>query len=261
MPVVYHPHRPAGLAGEQGGVDREDRGVLLLAAERAAGLLLDDDDPVAIETERPHQGRVHVVRALQGAVDLDTPVLARDGDHRLRLEVQLLLVPRPVGALDHQVGPGEAGVEVSLVDLERLAEGRGLERVEHRGQRLGPESDGVAGSQGERPPGSRDQCHGFCDVTDLVGDQRRLVVHDQRDHVLARDVRRSDHDDARPVEGRVEVDPQQPRVRLGGTHGQAVPRPRDDEVVREARGARELVAPLPPERRASVRAADGSHRG
>ena len=105
--------------------------------------------------ERPHQGRVHVVRALQRAVDLDAPVVARDGDHRLRLEVELLLVPRPVGALDHQVGGGEAGLEVALVDLERLAERRRLERVEHRGQRLGPEADGVAGGQGQGPVRAR----------------------------------------------------------------------------------------------------------
>ena len=40
--VVDHPDRLAGLAGEERGVEGDDRGVLLLAAEPAAGLGLDD---------------------------------------------------------------------------------------------------------------------------------------------------------------------------------------------------------------------------
>ena len=242
-------------------MDREDRGVLLLAAERAAGLLLDDDDPIAVQPKCPHQRRVHVVRALERAVDLDAPVVARDGDHRLRFQVELLLVPRAIRALDHQVGPREPGVEVALVDLERLAEVRGLERVEHRGQRLGPEMDGIPGGEGERPVRRGDERHGLCHVSDLLRGKGRLVVHDQGDHVLARDVGCRDDDHARPVEGGVEVDPEQSRVRLRGAHGQAMPRPRDDEVIREPCRARELVAPLSSERGAGVGAAGGAHRG
>ena len=41
--VVDHAHRPAHPLRQQGGVDGEDRGVLLLAAEAAASLRLGDD--------------------------------------------------------------------------------------------------------------------------------------------------------------------------------------------------------------------------
>ena len=215
VPVVDHPHRSPGLEREERGVDREQRGIVLLAAEPAARLLLDDDDAGAVEAERALQRRVDVVRALERAVDDHPAVVARDRDHRLGLQVQLLLVTGPVGSLEHQVGAREARLQVTLDDLERLAGHRRRERIEHRRQRLGPEADGVPRRPGERAVRRGDQRHRLRHVADLVGDERGLVVRDGRDHVVARDVRRRDDHDAGPVEGGVEVDPEQPRVGLG----------------------------------------------
>ena len=88
-------------------MDGHDRGVLLLAAEAAAGLGLDDDRLAVGERERALERGVDVVRALERAVHGDAAVVPRDGDHPLVLDVQLLLVADPVRALDDQVGGGE----------------------------------------------------------------------------------------------------------------------------------------------------------
>ncbi len=176
-------------------MDRGQRRVLLLATEPAAGLLLDDDDAVDRQAERPGERLVHVVRALEGAVDRDPAVLAGHGDHRLRLDVQLLLVPDPVRALDDEIGGLEARGDVAAADLvlrERMVRD---EWVEDRRERLGAQADVVAGCAGERRIGRGDQGDGLGDVADLVRDQRRLVIVDQAHHVLAGDVRRGDHDD------------------------------------------------------------------
>ena len=90
-------------------MERDDRGVLLLAAEPATRLGLDDPRLGVGESERPLHRLVDVVRALQRAVDGHTAVLAGDGDHRVVLDVELLLVPDPVLALQDEVGLGEAG--------------------------------------------------------------------------------------------------------------------------------------------------------
>ena len=162
-------------------------------------------------------------------------------------------MPGPVGALEDEVGARKARVQVALGDLERLAGRRCGERIEDRGQRRGPEVDGVAGGPGERGVRRSDQRHGLRDVADLVRDQRRLVVHDQRDHVVARDVGRRDDDDLRPVEGGVEVDAR--AAWRGARWTRTVTpyhAPGDGQVVREARGAGQLVRTLAPERRADV---------
>ena len=58
-----------------------------------------------------------VVRALHRAVDRDLAVLAGHGDHRLVLDVQLLLVADPVLALEDDVGLGEPSLEIAGTDL------------------------------------------------------------------------------------------------------------------------------------------------
>ncbi len=247
MAVVHDPHRPARLAGEERRVGRDHRRVVLLAAERAARLLLDHDDLVGRQVHGPDQRRVHVVGALERAVDLDGAVLARDRDHRLRLDVRLLLVAGPVGALDDEVGGREARVEVAPCDLEPLAGLLRGEGVEDRGQGLRAEGDRIACGPGKGGRGRRDQGDRLGGVPDLVRDECRLVQRQRRDDVLARDVGGGDDHHLRPVEGGVEVDPEQPRVRIGGAHGGAVPRPRHDDVVRVEGSARQLVHALAPE--------------
>ena len=106
--VVDHAHRPLRLERQQRRVDRHDRGVLLLAAEAAAGLGLDHDRLAVGQGQRALERGMDVVGALERAVDGDAAVRARDRDHALVLDVQLLLVADPVGALDDQVGARHA---------------------------------------------------------------------------------------------------------------------------------------------------------
>ena len=83
-------------------MEGEDRGVLLLAAEAAAGLRLDHLGLRVGQQERAAERLVDVVRALERAVDGHSAVVAGHGDHRVVLDVQLLLVADPVLAFDHE---------------------------------------------------------------------------------------------------------------------------------------------------------------
>ena len=65
--LVDHPDRSLGLAREQRGVQPDDRGELLLAAEPAAGLGLDDAGGLVVEPEAALERAVQVVRALERA--------------------------------------------------------------------------------------------------------------------------------------------------------------------------------------------------
>ncbi len=76
VPVVDHPHRPLGLAGQQRRVQGDHRRVLLLAPESAAGLGLDDARLPVVDGQTALERGVDVVRALERAVDGD-PAIAR----------------------------------------------------------------------------------------------------------------------------------------------------------------------------------------
>ncbi len=131
--VVDHPDRLAGLSGEQGGVDREDRRVFLLAPEPATRLRLDDLRLLVVELERALQRLVDVVRALERAVDGDPAVLPGHRDHRVVLDVELFLVADPVRPLEDEVGIGEAFVQVARGDLVMGEDVVADERVEDGG--------------------------------------------------------------------------------------------------------------------------------
>ncbi len=238
--VVDEADRAADRQGEHGGVDGQPRRELLLAAEGAAGVLLDDHAVLGVEAQRPFHGGVHVVRALQRAVDRHAAVLARHGDHALRLDVELLLVADPVGPLDDHVRLGEPGVEVAPGDVVLGEDVVRREHVRDGRERLRAEPDVVAGGVRQRQGGRRDQGNRLADVEDLVRGEDRLIVLHQVDDVLARNVGRREHDDVAPVEVRVALDPEQARVRLGRSHRGAVPRPGNVEVVRVAGGAQQL---------------------
>ena len=96
-------------------------------------------------------------------------------------------------------------------------------------------------------------------VLDLAADrdEDRLVGLDRADDVVARDVGRGDDDDRRPVEGRVEVERGEPRVRIGRADRRAEPGAREDQVVGVFRGAGQLGRTLAPQR-AAPRARPGA---
>ncbi len=250
MAVVDHAHRSVDAPGEQGGMDGDERGVLLLAAESAAGLGLDDDRPAAVERERALERLVHVVRALQRPGHGHAAVLARDGDHGLVLDVELLLVTDPVGAFDDDLRLGEAGLQIALghrvlgKDL-----GRG-QRVEDGLQTLGPRVDASPRLAQRLAVGRRQQRQRLGLVPDGPSDRDEdgLVVADEADDVVAGDVLGGHDDDARPVEVGIEVEAVEPRMRVGGADGGAIPGAREDEVVGISGQTGQLLRPLATER-------------
>ena len=73
--VVDHPDRPATGTGQERGVEGQDRGVLLLAPEAAAGLGLDHLGLRIAQEERAAERLVDVVGALERAVDRHSAVV------------------------------------------------------------------------------------------------------------------------------------------------------------------------------------------
>ena len=185
-------------------MDCHDRRVVLLAAAAAAGLCLRDDRLLVGQRQRSLERLVDVVRALHRARDRDATVRARLGDHRLVLDVELLLVPDAVLALDDQRGLGERGIGVAVLDLIGGEVMGRLERVEHRRQRLGPRLDMPARLPQRGLVRRSDERDRLGVVTDGVVDERRLVGLDEADYVVAGDVGGRHHDDARPTDLRSE---------------------------------------------------------
>ena len=197
----------------------------------------------ACQAERSLERLVDVVRALQRAVDDDPAVLAGHGDHRVVLDVQLLLVADPVGALDDQVGGGEPRVKV--VGREPSYEAKTWSDaigVEDRRQGLCPRLDPALEPPQRLLVRRGEQRDRLRVVPDLASDrdEDRLVVLDRRDDVVARDVGGGRDDDLRPVDVGVELDRDQLRVGLGGADGDAVPGAGEDQVVGVLGGAGEL---------------------
>ncbi len=106
--VVDELHRAAGLPRQQRRMGRDMRRVLFLAAEAAARLHLHDAHVVPRQAEQRRQRLVHVVRALQRSPDGDAVRRAGDGDHALRLDVELLLRAGFVLAFDDRARPARA---------------------------------------------------------------------------------------------------------------------------------------------------------
>ena len=250
MSVVDHPDRLAGLSGEQRGVDREDRRVLLLAAEPAARLRLDDLRLLVVEPERALQCLVDVVRALERAVDRNAAVLAGYRDHRVVLDVELLLVADAVRSLEHEIGLREARVEVAGRDLVMGEDVVAYERVEDGGEFFRPHGDPAAGGPQRLAIGGGQEQERLCVVLDLAADryEDRLIVADETDDVVAGDVPRGDDGDLRPVERGVEVDRDEPGVGVGRTDRRPEPGAGEHEIVGVLRLARKLVGALAAER-------------
>ena len=255
--VVDHAYRLAHPLGQQGGMEGDDRGVLLLAAESAARFGLDDHRLGIGQVQRPLQRPVDVIRALHRAVDLDPAVGAGDRDHGLVLDVQLLLVADPVLALDHDLGRVKAGLHVALDELEVGELALGEQRIEDGRQPLGAERDVALGDAQQLAVGRGQQADRLGLVLDFPAqrDEDRLVVLDEADHVVARDVVGGDHHHLGPVEVRVQVDAPQPGMGLGGADGGPVPRAGKDEVVGVLGGAGELLRTLTAKRERGPRAA------
>ena len=156
-------------------------GVLLLAAEPAARLLLDHDCADSVERERPLERLLDVVRALHRPVDLDATVPPWEGDDRVVLDVELLLVAGPVFAFDDDVGGRESRVQIAAPDVVVGEHPLTHEWIEDRLERRGPQGDPRAGLGERGAIGRSQEAHRFRVMADLAAerDERRLVVLDQ----------------------------------------------------------------------------------
>ncbi len=263
MPVVDHPDRLAGLAGEERGVEGDDRGIFLLATEPAAGLGLDDLGLRVGELERALQRLVDVVRALQRAVDCDPAILARHGDHRVVLDVELLLVADAVRPLEDEIGLGEADVQVAGRDLVVGEDVLADERIEDWRKLFRPDAHAASSRPQRFPVGGREQDQRLRVVLDLATDrdEHRLIVADEADDVVARNVVGGDDRDLRPVERRIELDGGEAGMGDRRTDRRPEPGAREDEVVGVLRGPGQLVRALAAERRRGPRSAEACLAG
>ena len=184
---------------------------------------------------------------------IDPAVLAGHGDHRVVLDVQLLLVADAVLALEDR-GPRSAkpASRSPCVDLVLGEDVVALLGVEDRRQRLGDELDPALEPAERLAIRRREERDGLGVVPNLATDrdEHGLVVLDRADDVLAGDVRSRRDDDLRPVDVGVGLDGDELRARLGRADRRAVPGAREDEVVGVLRLAGELGRALAPEREA-----------
>ena len=159
----------------------------------------------------------------------------------------------PVLALEDEVGGRERGVRVAGRELVGGEEGVRDERVEDRRERLGDGRRGMPRGAERRPVGRGEERERLGVVLDLAADrdQDRLVGLDRADDVVARDVGGGDDDDRRPVEGRIELERGEARVRVGRADRRPEPGAREDQVVGVFRGAGQLGRTLAPQRAGS----------
>ena len=248
--VVDDLHGPAALLREQGRVDADHRRVLLLAAEPAPGLVLDDARVLGRHVEELHERFLHVVRALQRTADRDAAPRVELADDPVGLDVQLLLRAREVLALEHEhVVAGGGGVHVALADpvlLEDVVgapDDRGLrERVldrHHRRQRLDVERHRRASPLEQGAVGVSEQDDRLLVVVDDAVGERRLVVVDEGDDVV-RDVGGGHDRDRVPGNALAEADAPQACPRTPAAHRDAVDHARHHHVVDVARPAGDL---------------------
>ena len=104
LAAVDQLHGAARLLREEEGVEGDERRVLLLAAEAAAGDGLRHVDAVVGEAEDPLDPLLDVVGALERALDVRALVVP-EGDHPVRLDVDVLLGARFVDAADDDLAP------------------------------------------------------------------------------------------------------------------------------------------------------------
>ena len=196
MAVVDHAHRLAQPLRQQRGMHaRSSTGTLPCRRNPRPSRPASMTACSLVRLSARCSRLVDVVRALHRAVDGDPAIRPGHRDHRLVLDVQLLLVADAVLALDDQVGLREAALdvdpwprEVGELLLRLTADRRPPAAALVRSLRC-------ACACAERlAVRRREQRNRLGVVADLVLDQHRLVVVDEADDVVAGDVACRQHD-------------------------------------------------------------------
>ena len=253
-PVVRDLDRPAALPRQQCCVPADHGGILLLAAEASARHGLRDPHLLGRQAEDARERLVHVVGTLERAAHEDAVVLRALRDHAVVLDVELLLVPAAVLALDHAVGGGEAGIEIAARDRDLLEDvvvavephpgGKRFLHREHRRERLALDPDRAGGGLCALCVLVREEQDRLLRVPDLARCEQRLVVLDQRDHVFARDVAVVGDRDALPVERGIERHARDTPARYRRANRAPVEQSGNPQVVHVLGAARDLVVAL-----------------
>jgi hypothetical protein len=229
--VVDDLHRPAALQRQQAGMGGDHARILFLAAEAAARLGLDDADVLDRAAEQHLERLQDVVGTLERAIERE-PRALRHGDDAVRLDVDVLLGAGRVRAFDHHVRAREAALQIPLLDQDVLEHLLGALGIEERLLALVVDPDACGHERlttlvGEQENGLRRVPH---DAVHEAG----LVLLDQRDRVLARDVAVIDHREAGGVEA--QGHPGDPAAGDRGADGAADEHAREAQVIRVLRG-------------------------
>ena len=228
--------------------------ILLLPAETAPSFHLHDADALQWQVEQPGERVMDVVGTLHRSPDGDAVFSIGDGEHPVRLDVQLLLRPGLVLAFHNDRRAGESGVHIALRDgvaledvvvaPDDLASCERFLDCKDRGQRL--DLDGHPAACGIRPRAifMRNQHDRLFRVIDDIGREVRLVVHDQFHDVRARDVCGGHDRVLVPVDGGIEPDPFEPAARDGTANGHAMKRAGRRNIVHIKRLSRDLCRPF-----------------
>ena len=191
------PYGPAREPRAEGAHRGPGRGLVLLAAERAA-------EPSHVDLHRMHGHPEHARHVLlhprgrlRRRVHEHRAVLDRLGERALGLEVEVLLRAR-VGPTAHDVRAARPGrIDVAQREgargHEQVASRRGLARVEDGRARLDLERDRAAGPPGGASAVGQHHGHRLPHVVHRALGQQGLVGQDAADLVLAGNVGRGEH--------------------------------------------------------------------
>ena len=156
VPVVDQANGASSFAGEERGMNRHNRRVLLLASEPSSCFRLDHHSLLIGELQGSLQGAMDVVGALQRADDPDGAVCFRESDCALRLDIQLLLQSNAKLTLHDDLRLPLRGRHISFRYVDRAEEQGGAPDIRDRSGELVLDVD-MAGRLLQRGPVMRGQ--------------------------------------------------------------------------------------------------------
>ena len=231
----------------------ENRRIFLLAAEPAARFHLHHANALGRKVEQPGERAVNVVGALHRAPHRHAGLRIRDGEHAVRLDIELLLRAGVVLALDDSAPPRgtpnrrpRAGRDSVLKTLSapQITARRSSDSsmVKTGGSGSTVDADPAAGLFEQVPVVVGEEDDRFFRVVDGLAREVGLIVDDQRDDVRAGNVGGGDDDELVPGHARLELDAADDAARRLAAHGDAVQHPWQRQVVDVARLAGDLAA-------------------
>ena len=196
----------AGFIREQCGVAGDQTRVFLFAAERSAGLGLQDADLFVGKIEGNFKGSLDVERALHGpdngdAFNVTFRVFSDFGEHTVSLDIKLLLGAGLVLAFDDKVGLREGCVDLAMFEVEMLEDVSCLAFApddlffcqavfhgEDGGKRIVGDLDGGYRNGEAFAVGVGKEKNGLFGMVDLFFGEQGLIFEEERHEVAAWDV-------------------------------------------------------------------------